>query len=536
MTVRRAIFGFLIVISILALPAQMVIDPSADNIASACIVLISSLAVILYLGWSSALETHPLSSMAIFGFCISSQLGALLVQTVAWTALEKSLYDPLYTFGTLALYQGIAIAVHVVYRLFSARRPTDMHLLRGVLNWAGIYRTPSCGALWFMGCLALPTLFFAQSQTLAQNQGGVLRQIANGFSFLVWAPFLIPFYMRELGAAYANAKLNRLLLIGYSAVIALLGLALNARGIMLAGMATVGLIYLLAGMRSEAPVTGRALRQIGLLVVVLGIISVPVSDLATSMVIARHSRGKVSASVMIRTTLHIWRQPALIAAYRADQEVASRLSAYDEHYITNPVLTRLVETKFYDNAFHFARLLKSDKAKARLRDISEQFVWGILPRPILSRLGIGVDKDSLEFSMGDYLAYLSRGVPLGGRKTGDMFAQGIALFGPLFPFIYVLICFALFGFMDLLTIRPLAGPASISALGMLQIWGFFMSGITYESLHKVLQFFIRGFLQIVSIYVLVFGIARLVAWMMAPRNQSLAAAAVPTTAAWPRSL
>src|ERR1700691_958430 len=113
MTTRRAIIGSLIAMALLALPLQIVIDSSVNNVASVCLVLASSLCMLLYIGCSKALETQPLSTFAIFGFCVTSQLGALLVQTAAWTALSSSLYDPLYTFGTLAFYQAIAILVHV---------------------------------------------------------------------------------------------------------------------------------------------------------------------------------------------------------------------------------------------------------------------------------------------------------------------------------------------------------------------------------------------------------------------------------------
>jgi hypothetical protein len=236
----------------------------------------------------------------------------------------------------------------------------------------------------------------------------------------------------------------------------------------------------------------------------------------------------VSATTMLRTTLRIWRQPSVIAAYRADQQLASRFSAYDEHYIANPVLARLVETKFYDTAFHFARTLTTDDAKARLRDISLKFAWAGLPAPLLRVMGIHVDKDDLDFSMGDYLAYLSRGVPLGGRKTGNLFAQGIALFGPLFPFLYAVICLGLYGLMDLLTIRPAKGAARLSAVGMLQIWTFFIGGITYESLHKVLHLFIRNFAQTLLIYVLMMTPARMFRRDPPPIPP-------PNLAMWPRS-
>jgi hypothetical protein len=237
-------------------------------------------------------------------------------------------------------------------------------------------------------------------------------------------------------------------------------------------------------------------------------ISGPVSDLTTSMVIARQVRGKVSAVAMIRTTLRIWRQPRVLAAYKADHQIASRYSAYDEHYIANPMLGRLVETKFYDTAFHFASTLKTDDARARLRDISLKLAWASFPTPMLNALGIRIDKEDLNFSMGDYLAYLSRGIPLGGRKTGNMFAQGIVLFGPLFPFLYAAICLLLYGAMDLLTVRPAKGPARLTAVGMLQAWHFFMSGITYESVQKVFLFFVRSLWQMLLIYVLIFTPAR----------------------------
>ena len=502
MTVSRAIFATLIMVTVLALPVQYVIDPSVENIACTCIVLASALTVLIYLRETTALMYHPLSSIALLGFCFSSQLGALLVQSLTGTSLVGSLYNPLYTFGTLALYLGIALLVHIAYRFFTVNPPTATPVLRGLLAWAGIYRTPSCGALWYMSCLGLPAFMFWHNDS-------VLGKIAVGFSFLVWAPFLIPFYSREIGAAYCNVRLNKFLLAMYSIAIAIFGLALNARGIMFAGLSTIGLLYFLAALRSDTRVSGRAVRRLTVVALFLVAIATPVSDLATAMAIARQVRGKVSAAVMIHTTLRIWRQPRVLAAYRADQLVASRFSAYDEHYIANPILARLVETKFYDNSFRFARTLTTEATRAQLREVSIRFAWAGLPSPLLRAVGINIDKNDLDFSMGDYLAYLSRGIPLGGRKTGNFFAQGIVLFGPLFPFLYALICAGLFGIMDLLTIKRTDGPASISALGMLEIWSFFMGGITYESLHKVLQYFVRTFSQTVLIYVLVFTPSRL---------------------------
>jgi hypothetical protein len=516
MTIRNAIFNCLIGLALLAVPAQFLIDPSIENLAAACIVLASSLTVLLYLRGTSALERHPLSSFAILGFCVTSQLGALLVQTLALTPISRSLYDPLYTFGTLAFYQVIAVLVHAVYRFFSVGKSTDAGLARGLLQWAGVYRVPSCGTLWFMGCISLPAL-------LLFGHEGVFAKITNGFLFLVWTPFLIPIYSREVGESYCNSRLNKLLLAAYVAAICVIGLAINARGIMFQGLVTIALIYLLAGMRSHELVKRRAVVQLGALAAVLVVIAGPLADLTTAMAIARNARGKVPALVMISNTMHVWGQPSLIADYRAQQGALSRYGSYDEYYIANPMLARLVETKYYDNSFHFAQSLTTEKSKARLRDISIQFVVAGLPTPALRALGISIDKDNLNYSMGDYLAYLSRGIPLGGRKTGNMFAQGIALFGPLFPFLYAVICLALFGLMDLLTIKSPSSVARLSALGMLEIWTFFLTGIVYESLHQVVHLFLRTFLQILVIYVFVLNTSRLV--LRPARNRAFRSAA-----------
>ena len=509
MTVRRAIIGSLIAITLLVFPLQVMIEPTLINTATVCIATASSLVMLFYIAWSQAIHTHPLSTFTLFGFCVTTQLGALLVQTTAWTAVSAYLYDPLDTFGLLAFFQAIALSVHVTYRFFSVPRRASGGPLRRLFGWMGIYKVPPPGALWFMGLIGLTTFFFSRHE-------GVIGKIATGFVFLAWAPLLIPLYLQQCGDGYGNARINKGFLVGYVMVAVALGLALNTRAVMFSGVATIVALYLLVGMRSTAPVTSRALGRLLLLAVVLLAVARPVSDLATAMAVARQWRGKVAAVEMVKTTFFVLGKPNLIAAYRAQGEVASRFGAYDERYVVNPLLNRLVATKYYDNAFHFAKTLGSADAKARLADVSMQFAWAGLPTPMLDRLGIPVVKEELGYSMGDYLAYLSRGVPLGGHRIGSMLAQGLALFGPVFPFIDALICLLLFALMDLLSVRSVTGEATLGTLGMLQIWTFFLSGISYEGLHLVLYWIFRNFEQMLLIYVLVFGVTRMVAAILRP--------------------
>jgi hypothetical protein len=510
MTVRRLVIGVLLALAVLAVPLQVIIDSSVQNIASACVVLASSMSILLYIGWTRALEIEPVSTFTVFGFCVTTQLGALLAQTAAWTALRSSLYAPLYTFGTLAFYQAIAMGVHAAYCFLPARRPTSFSPVRWVLDRAGLYRTPDAGVLWVMGVMGLVSFSL-------YGDKGVVGKISDAFQFLTWAPFLIPLYWHELGDSYCNAKRTAPFLIMYALIICLLGVAVNARGIMFLGVVTIGLSYLLLSLRSRAPVTVNrgTLLKLGALIAVGFALAGPMSDLATAMAIARAHRGKVSTLEMMESTFDAWRSPYLIARYRA-MDKAALTTAYDETYIANPVIARFVETKFHDNALHFAGLLSTEDSKARLRHVTVASLWAVLPSPILKALRVPPDKDQLNFSMGDYILYLSRGLPLGGRKAGSVFAEGITLAGPLFPFVYAGLCLAIFMLMSLLTVKPISAIASMSALARMQAWGLFNDGIVGESIASLFTFIARQCFQMMLVYVFAFTFASIILYRRQP--------------------
>ncbi len=514
MSVKYAVLNSLMWLTVTAFALQCVIDPASENVASACIVLFASMSMLDYIKWGGPADDQPLSMIAIFGFSITTLLGALLVQTAFWTPLRLSLYNPLLTFSTLAFYQTIAIAVHMIYRFFSVPNPPRVGIVRGIFVWAGVYRVPTVRVVWAMGALGLISF-------LLSNSPGVIPKIASGFNFFAWAPFLLPIFVREMGPDYCNARPNKIMLGVYSGLVVLMGIALNVRVVMFIGMVTVSLIYLLIAMRFRAPLKKKSLLRLGVLGLLLLALSSPLSDLATSMAIARGARGKVSPVEMVARTLAVWRRPALIAEYRKERSAVSRFAAYDEHYIANPLLARFVETKFHDNALHFAGALTTEDSKDQLRRVTIEETWAALPTPVLRFLHIGVNKDDLNYSMGDYLAYLSRGVPLGGRKTGSMFAQGAAIMGPLFPILYAAMCLFLYGLMDLLTIRRPDGRADLSALAMMTLWMYFYRGITSDALSNTFVFIFREFAQTVLIYVAMFGIARLVLGDRGRRESSI---------------
>ena len=495
MVASKAISLLLLATAGLAFIAQFFINFSSDNIGCSCLIFGSFLSIFLYINWTNALATHPLSTFSIFGFCVTTQLGAILTQSAAWTAVTASLRQPLVTFTTLAFYQIIAIAIHAVYRLFSSPKRSKSRLLRSLLDRAGLYTTPSISQLWLMagvGCIAL-----------ALHSGdGVLSRVSDAFNFLAWAPFLIPLYLLEDVDNYCSAKQAKLFLPLYAIVLAIFGIASNGRAVIFLGVVTIGLLYLLAAMRSQRTLKKATLIKLALLLPVVFILSRPLSDVATAMEIARGSRGRISPIEMIEKTIDLTQRPQVLEAYRQKVNESGVHETYDETYIANPMIARFVETKFHDNALYFAKTLTTEESRKDVREVTLKFFWSELPAPLVDLLGIDVDKSQLKFSMGDYLVYMSRGQRLGGYRTGSVFAQGQLLFGEMFPLFYGALCYVLFWLMDLLSIAEENGRVSISAAALMRIWSFFIYGITGESLYAIANSAIRGSLQTLSAYLL----------------------------------
>lgn len=507
MSNARFIVNLLLALTFIAFVAQLAIDFNAENLAAACIVLTSSLAMLLYIRGTGAIQTHPLSTFAIFGFCMTTQLGALLVQSATWNALSLNLWRPIETFATLAGFQAIALVAHGAYRFFSnAAPPNKVSLVRTVLEKLGLYAPPTVGTLWNMGVIGLFSLLVGGGE-------GAVSKMFHGMSFVAWAPFLIPIYRLQQGSSYCNAKKNYVFLLIYASLIVLLGMAINARGMMLAGAMTIAIFALLSAMRSTQPVKASQLAKIGALLVVMAAIAMPVTDLVTAMVIARKARGHVSAVKMVDLTLYYFQRPQLLQAQREKDNFIGVRSYYDEIYLASPLLGRLIETKFHDNALYFGSQVGA-KGEEKMRDITGDFFWATLPDPALKSLEIDVDKKDLKFSMGDYISHLGGGGDLGGFKTGSGFAQGFILFGYFFPLMYLLICPILFLAHDLLTYRSANGRVVLSTLGMLGIWKLFQYGISAESLQSIFMGVVRGLPQNIFLYLVIFHMARLGARML----------------------
>lgn len=504
--ISRVINTTMIALAIFSCFLQIFIDDSTDNIASSCIALIGSLSALVYLRNTDGFETHPVSTFAIFGFCATTQLGALLVQSATFISLSNGLRQPIMTFSVLAFYQVIAIAAHLTYCYFSTSGTQDReeYSVRRVLEFVGMYSIPTAGQLWILGFIGLIAIFM--------SGGGSTQDVSNkvsvGISYLAWSPFLIPIFFAQLGGQYCDAKKNYFFLTLFASFLGLIGIAANARYMIVSGVTTISFVTLLIGMRSMSVVTTK---QISKMIVILGVcvaMLVPLSQLATAMIVVRTTNKQTNAANVVSATIDVLKRPELIEAQRRKDKLAALISPYDEIYVENPLLARFVLTKYHDNALFFQARLTS-RAEDELGETTIDQFWSILPDPVLKFFDIAIVKSRLKFSMGDYLYYQATGGALGGFKIGSIFGHGIALFGWYFSIIYFIMCLLSFWILDLLANRDKKGNVVISVVGMLVIWRLYLYGITAESVYGTFGFLFREIPQSILLFVILFQATRL---------------------------
>ena len=511
LTISEVISNAMIVLAVIAFLMQIPIDDSTENIVTAVIILIGSMIALLYFRYSEALQTHPISSFVIFGFCATTQYGALLVQSATFNSVSKYLRQPIYTFSVLAFYLLIAIAAHMTFRLFSSPDSKPEHNLGGlrrILEKLNLYAIPPVYIVWPIGVIGLIALLSSGAVDSQRNLG---NKISIGISFLAWAPFLIPIFVGQVGRQYCNTKVHYAILTGFAALFALIGIAGSARFIIVSGVTTMSLIMLLIGMRSKRAATSKQIYQAVLVLAVCAAMLVPVGQLATAMVVVRSHRYSYSASQMVSATVDVLMDPKTIDTVRSKDKLAALTKSYDEYYIESPILARFINTKFHDTALYFAGKL-TERGQDELTDTTIDLAWSLLPDPVLKFFGVNVNKSQLKFTIGDYLKHQATGAPLGDYDYGSNVAHGIAIFGWFFPVIYFGLCLLSYWGLEFLTYKNKKGEIMVSMVASLLLWRLFITGITSDSILGAIAFTFREIPQSIIIFIITYQVARLIAY------------------------
>lgn len=495
---------------------QLLIEPTYENV---CSVLMSGLAIAAltqYLWKSRPFDDAPLSSLALLGFCVTSQFAALLAQTMQWSSYVQMLRAPLLTFSVLASVQMIGILTHYVYRRFQPLHGFRDKVASTLLSPVGVHDVPKPMALWLMSLIGIAAM--AQG---GASFGDVSGKALQAMEFMTWMPFAILVYQRQFGEAYCSFKKQAPLVFMYALLILAIGMARNARQLMFIGPVIATLLYMTVAVRDTSPMPRRSVYKVWVGLVMGSVAVALLADLATAMVLVRDKRETSTRLEMIEETFHAMTDRTRIQAYRDSTYLAAFQEAYDEAYLSNPVLARLSETKFHDNMLYFGSRF-GDLERDDILEQAGMRIVVMMPQPLIDFLELKVKKEKYSYSMGDVYVNTDHGGDMGGFATGSIWADLLVMFGPFAPFVAAMFMVLTFIMLDSLT--RLSGSYFISPVGLCMAWVIFIYGIGGESIATKLSMLLRDTPQKVVLYAIVFWGVRLFIRQSVHQPQAMKAA------------
>jgi hypothetical protein len=473
-------------------------------IAVFCVILGWAITSRLFLG-GPIMSDFPFSSF-VFPLIFTSMEGKPLVYNLELP--EQVFLHSLAGLVTLAL-------AHALYRFLvriSYKKPFQL------MRLAGFFTPPTESQLWLMGMVGLACnyyVFFVVPEIgEGVTVGTALDKVIQGLAPFSYAPFFI-LVGKLYGKVSKPSPMFAPLLVVFTIALFALSIGRNSRGAFMIGFTSLAFAYiigLLMGVYKSRFFTIRNAFFVGIL---FWLLTGPMADLGTAMVIVRGEREDVPPGEMIDLTLEAYSDKNAIRERRIFDLSSGWDVDWDERYLDNVFTTRFANLKFNDMSLVMAA--KLDEYDPDMLNYAVDYVLTGLPDPVLKAFNFNIDKEQLlSMSIGDYFYMISGGQGvIQGFRSGHLAGTGMATFGwwylPILgaSMILIFILFDLFFERNRSTDDEGGRNVQFSCCGLFALtsmWYFLPS----ESLVTVGTFLIRGWLQLAFLYMFMFYITWLV--------------------------
>ncbi len=501
---------WLSIVLIAATVIQLLIFPGYAQLPGCLSCLIGWSLCSKYVLLPISLKKYTLSSMVLIGFAFTQFWIPPVLTLIEGKPLVFNLNYP----NSVFLHNFLAfLAMWGSFLVYTANLlHIRSYLARFFKTKTYLYSTPYPYQLWLMGILGVLGMSATRILGLGNDGAantGILVKLVQGFQIYAYAPLfmmLSPLYTRK---QYDTPKL---LIAAYVCFLLAIGVLLNSRGAFMMGLTGLGLAYLLGLLLGTFSPRVFTLRNTIGLAVAFWVITGPLSDLGTAMVVTRSQRGEVSPTELLALTLDTYNNKELLNRYKsaAMDTKNNPLTDWDEYYFNNIFVARFSNLKFVDASLeHYYRLDSPEKNKLMF-NYSIERTLAILPTPLLNFLGITIDKyGAIGTSYGDYLLALSTGnkAYLGGYRVGHFAGVGMAAFGwfyLLIMFVTLIPCFLL---LDLLYYKGKFSIVSLIFLPEIFCHVGLLSG-NIENPINFIPFLFRTWPQLVVLYLVLFYLTR----------------------------
>ncbi|EOR92911.1 hypothetical protein ADIARSV_3999 [Arcticibacter svalbardensis MN12-7] len=504
-----------VVLLVAAFLQALIFSTYANFIAIACVLTAWTITSKVFLQ-RDALKNYPLSSFLVIGFTSTQFYFPLLFTLLEGKPVVYNLELPLQVFFHSTAALVVLVTAHYVYRLLPVNTYRGNNSL---LSRAGFFQPPSESQLWTMAAIGLAAniyVYLFSPTTATEVSGNVFDKAVFALLPFAYAPYFIPF-ASLFGSKKALTKNIVTFLVVYSIMLLIIGMARNTRGAFMVGFTAVGLSYLLGLLNGVFKTPVISYKIILLAGFGLWLLTGPLADLGTAMVIVRSQRADLSKAELVDMTLDAFSDKKAISLRRLNDNEAQ--GDWDERYLDNIFTARFANIKFNDASLVQANKIGSNNPA--MRKFSIDYLWGALPSPVLKVLHPSLNKDNIySLSFGDYIYSLAGAgtVVYGGFRSGHFAGTGMAAFGLWYLLILGIGIIPIYLLFDkLVFVRNDYGQSSsslqhpklcFSVCGLLVLTSIFQF-LPTESVIGLGTFLLRGWFQMVLLYFVIYHFTRL---------------------------
>lgn len=502
---------------------QCVLFPDEVNFIAVGCVLLAWFTVSGIFLRRNVLEKYPLSVFLILGFTSTQFYFPLVFTLIEGKPLVFNLELPLEVFLHSLASLFVLVTAHGLYQMVFGKANRAR---RSLLRKAGFFDPPGDLQLWMMGLIGVGATYYVylHSPTIGWSPTGeASNKFIQALIPFSYAPYFIPF-RRMYGNNKAPSKVVIPMLIGFTLILFAVSIGRNSRSGFMIGFVSVAFAYALGLLLDYFKPRFFSVRNVCIGLIGFWLITGPVADISTAMVLVRGQRLDLSYDELIGRTLEAFSDKEAIRLTRLEDVTEKR--DWDENYMTNLFLARFCNLKYNDASLVMAAKF-GEHDSAMLMFTIDHFL-ATFPQPLLQALGLDPNKEVVNASSyGDYLYYKVSGDPwsLGGFRTGHFAGIGLTAFGwwyllllgvGIIPVYILFDKFFMYGKpADQTPGRPPSSTMRFSLCGLLALTSVFQF-LPTESVETIAAFLVRGWLQMVLLYFVIYHSTRLLTTLVRP--------------------
>lgn len=426
--------------------SEIVIFLSFENLFATSVLVGGWLVISTVLTQRNLLQ-YPVSFIMILGLAVFLYLLPLPLTLLELKPVTFNLRVPFLTFLHHFLF---AVAIVITHKLYTAVSRKN-NIFRGLLNKTSFYEEPTDKVIWITAILGLLASFYNyfvlgiwQMETVDR---GPVYYVMTIFSAYIWMPLIILFPKFRHHKPKNTDKTIKYVAI-YSAFVFVIAITSNWRTILFSGIfIVIGLFFVGLLLQQYKLRSVISAKRLVLLVLSFLVFSGPFLDLSQAMVIVRGERTNLSAVEFLSRTIDVYSNKDELEAAKqyAMKQSNNPFESYswNESYLSNLVLNRMVNLKISDNCMYYAGEIGYQNSQMQT-ELTNQVI-ALMPNVILAIFGIShADKISMASgSIGDVLygVSISSSQGQGSAIISSIPGVGMSIFG----YWYLLVIIPMFG-------------------------------------------------------------------------------------------